>query len=106
MDAVQLDLPIAIESELFAIAREALNNIEKHARATEATLQLTRRGRTIALKIADNGVGITRSNGGSGHGIVGMRERARLAGGTLRIAGSRGGGTTVVVTLSVPRPRS
>ncbi|MBV8281638.1 MAG: sensor histidine kinase, partial [Candidatus Eremiobacteraeota bacterium] len=62
--------------------------------------RLGRRGRAVELAIEDNGAGFARADDGRGQGIVGMRERAQLAGGALRISGARGRGTKVVVALA------
>ncbi|MBV8172215.1 MAG: GAF domain-containing sensor histidine kinase [Candidatus Eremiobacteraeota bacterium] len=100
VQAASIAMPAAVESELLAIARESLTNVRKHARATEVSIDLARRGARVELSIRDDGAGYARSRAGRGQGIVGMRERARLAGGALTIAGARGRGTRV--TASIP----
>ncbi|MFL6246383.1 MAG: histidine kinase [Thermoanaerobaculia bacterium] len=88
------------EEELFRIAQQALANVRQHARAQTAsvTLECTKRG--VRLTIEDDGDGFNvRRIPPERHGIVGMRERARAAGGTLRIASKRGHGTRVVATV-------
>jgi two-component system NarL family sensor kinase len=99
VDARAVDLPARIETELFGIAQEALTNAGKHARATAVDIRLTRRGPKASLAIKDNGIGYRRTEHSGGHGIIGMQERAQLVGGALKIAGSRGRGTTVSVTV-------
>ncbi|MGH2350255.1 MAG: histidine kinase [Chloroflexota bacterium] len=100
-----LSLPLRTEAELFRIAQEALANVRKHARAAEVDVTLRTTSRRVCLTIRDDGQGFIprRSNRGGldgGQGIVGMRERARLLGGTLRLANTPGQGTTV--TASAP----
>lgn len=95
-------LPLRVEAELFRIAQEALANIRRHAGATEVeiTLRQTRRG--LRLSVRDNGHGFNpRAVPADRQGIVGMRERARLLGGTLRIRSRRRApsGTTVVASI-------
>jgi two-component system NarL family sensor kinase len=99
VQAAQFDLPASVESELLAIAKEALTNVDKHARATAVAISLTKRGNRVTLQVHDDGLGYRRSSRGSGQGVIGMRERAQLAGGSLKIAGTRGRGTTVAVTV-------
>lgn len=86
---------------LFRIAQEALNNIAKHAKATQADVILDDGDDMIALTIRDNGVGIAPGRSGkiSTHGLRGMRERAGYLGGQVRIASAKHKGTTVTVTL-------
>jgi two-component system NarL family sensor kinase len=94
-------LPLPVEAELFRIAQQAMANIRAHARAHEVTVSLRRRGHRVSLSIRDDGCGFDPSTVGPGrHGLVGMRERATLAGGRLRVWSRPGGGTTI--TASVP----
>jgi two-component system NarL family sensor kinase len=99
VQAAQFDLPASVERELLAIAKEALTNVDKHAHATAVAISLTKRGDRVTLQVHDDGVGYRRSSRVSGQGVIGMRERAQLAGGSLKIAGARGRGTTVAVTV-------
>jgi two-component system NarL family sensor kinase len=99
-------LPIRVEAELYRIAQEALANVRRHARATTVELRLRATARDVLLSIRDDGVGFASAEAGrtsppdGHHGIVGMRERARLLGGRLRVASRLGRGTTV--TAQVP----
>lgn len=100
--AARLDLTREQATELFRICQEALTNIARHARASRASIKLARRAGRIMIQITDNGRGITDDEierEGS-LGLVGMRERATIASGTLTIARSKRKGT--VVTVSVP----
>ncbi|HEX5501716.1 MAG TPA: response regulator [Thermomicrobiales bacterium] len=98
-------LPESVEDGLYGIAREALNNVRKHARARAVTVALTFAPDAVALTVRDDGVGCATGvlpDGGAGHfGLVGMRERARLLGGTFAVRAGRAGGTEVRV--SIPR---
>jgi two-component system NarL family sensor kinase len=98
---LDLDLPPRTEAELFRIAQEALTNVRKHAHAHHVWLSLRRRGRSITLVIEDDGVGGAAGNP-RGHGLIGMRERAKLLGGRLRVQSRRGQGTTVTARVPVP----
>jgi PAS domain S-box-containing protein len=98
-------LPHEVETQAFRIVQEALNNVHKHAAATQVKVTLERRrGRTV-LKVADNGIGLVASAsappGGQrrGLGLLGMHERAMLIGGQLDITSTPGRGTTVTLLL-------
>ena len=93
-------LPPDVESELFRIASEALNNVHKHAGAREALLQLHAvRGR-VRLSVSDAGAGFRlREARRRGFGLAGMEDRARQAGGRVTIRSAPGRGTTVTVTV-------
>ncbi len=94
-------LPLRVEAELFRIAQEALTNVRRHAHATEATITLVYTPRRVRLVVEDNGRGFDPAAiAADRHGIVGMRERAALLGGHLRIRSSGTVGTRV--TASVP----
>jgi two-component system NarL family sensor kinase len=98
-------LPQRVEAELFRIAREALANVRRHAEATEVEIALQQTSRGTQLSVRDNGHGFDPAEVESDrHGIVGMRERARLLGGTLRVRSRRRppSGTTVVASVPVP----
>jgi two-component system NarL family sensor kinase len=93
-------LPLRVESELFRITQEALTNVRKHAGAKHADITLRRRGSTITLAVRDDGRGFSRSRRRSnGHGLLGMRERAKLLGGRLRVSSAPAQGTRVVATV-------
>jgi two-component system CheB/CheR fusion protein len=92
-----------VETNLYRIVQEALNNIHKHAGATIVSVVLERRGDAAVLVIDDDGRGFEVAGDGKrdphGIGLLGMRERASLAGGTLEIASSPGDGTRVSVRV-------
>lgn len=92
--------PLGSETEavLYRVAQESLTNIVKHSEASHAELLLEPTDRGIRLEITDDGRGVNGRQAGAG--IRGMRERALLVGGDLRIGRSRLGG--VSVRLDVP----
>ena len=96
-----------LETNLYRIVQEALNNILKHAGATSVNVLLEQRDDLLVLIIEDDGKGFKpgtrRTNGssGSGLGLIGMRERTALLGGTLEIETRPGEGTTVYARVPV-----
>jgi PAS domain S-box-containing protein len=93
------------ETHLYRISQEALNNIAKHAKASQVTAILERRGDNVILIIEDNGVGFepakekVPSESGKGLGLVGMRERALLVGGSVEFESAPGKGSTIYVKV-------
>lgn len=93
-----------VESNLYRIAQEALNNCAKHAKCKEAYIILERRGNDVVLIIEDNGVGFDPSSEKGDTmdmGLVTMRERAMLIGGTFEIESKPDEGTTVFIRVPV-----
>jgi two-component system, NarL family, sensor kinase len=96
-------LPLRVEAELFRIAQEALANVRRHAKATEATLNLRVSGDTVRLSLEDDGGGFDPEAIPEGsQGIVGMSERTKLLGGRLRINSRPGHGTRIAVGVPLP----
>ncbi|MGA4850772.1 sensor histidine kinase [Streptomyces sp. G5(2025)] len=95
--------PVAPGVELCAyrVVQEALTNVMKHARGAGATVELAYRARHIEVSVIDDGKGVIqdRMRTGSGHGLIGMRERAKLYGGTISIGPLSEGGFAVRLTL-------
>ncbi len=93
------------ESSLFRIVQEALNNIRRHAQATEASVVIEFTNDKVKVTISDNGRGFELAGRvddlpRSGKlGLVGMQERARLLGGTLEVQSTPGQGTTIIIEV-------
>jgi PAS domain S-box-containing protein len=91
-------LAFEIETNLYRIAQEALNNTYKHAKAKNVSVLLEKRGDEVSLIIEDDGVGFNpkdKKNRTRGVGLIGMNERAKICGGSLEIESGRGKGTTI-----------
>lgn len=89
------------ETLFAAVLREALRNIELHAGATSVRVALRDEDAGVALVVEDDGAGFDLEAATPGHfGVVGMRERAQLAGATLHVKSARGRGTRL--TLFAP----
>jgi two-component system sensor histidine kinase UhpB len=82
-------LPDETETHLFRIAQEALTNVARHSGATRVWVKLESRGGEVCLSIRDNGKGLSGARR-EGMGLIGMRARARSAGGDVTVD-SRGG---------------
>jgi len=88
---------------LFRILQESLTNISRHAGATRVTVSLKEKDGQIALRVRDNGKGITKEQLSSNRsfGIIGIRERVHHLRGKVRISGSPGKGTTAMVRMPI-----
>ena len=97
--------PLTGEQELVAyrVAQEAMTNVLRHARASGAWLSMAEADGVVLLGVEDDGRGFP-PDGTPGAGIEGMRERALLVGGRLRMGRSDRGGTSVVLTLPKAGP--
>ncbi|MFC5548925.1 CHASE3 domain-containing protein [Massilia aerilata] len=92
---------------LFRIAQESLNNVAKYAQARHVVVHLAREGAGLALEVSDDGVGIPPDamRRPKSHGLLGMRERALLLGGTLKVErGVNGVGTCVQAWVPLEAP--
>jgi signal transduction histidine kinase len=76
-----------------------LTNIVKHSSAEHATVEVIESAEVVTVQVSDDGSGFDPARGSEGFGLLGMRERADLVGGTLTIDSSPGGGTTVRATV-------
>lgn len=98
-------VPEHVETALYRIAQESLQNVAKHARARRASVSLEDAGAAIVLRIIDDGRGFApagqEGSAKTTYGLAGMRERADLIDGTLEVVSRPGQGTTVTVTVPV-----
>jgi signal transduction histidine kinase len=93
--------------QLFRIAQEALNNVQKHSGATRADVELQYAQESVSPTVADNGQGFEvsgkrKASVKGGLGLIGMQERAQLVGADLNIKSIKGSGTTVMVEVALP----
>lgn len=104
-DGPPLNLDHAAATQILRIVQEALQNVEKHAQASEVVIGVEADAEAQRLWVRDNGSGFATdaapANGvaSNGFGLIGLRERARLLGGTLTIESAPGAGTRIAVTL-------
>jgi len=97
------NLPAPVKIALFRVAQEALNNVIKHANAHTACVNIVFGNEEISIRIQDDGIGfninfLTHQNRPT-WGLLGMRERSALLGGTVNIQSRPGGGTIIEVII-------
>lgn len=101
IDPGLLDLDDGLEVVVFRIAQEALTNVARHAGARTVELRLSADAETIRLEVVDDGRGVP--DGAEGTGLRGMRERAALVRGSVRVERAVGGGTRVLLEAPMTR---
>lgn len=101
VDGLHDRLPRHMELVLYRVAQEALTNIIRHAHATHAWITITAESDSIAMEVADDGIGLDTTATGRplGLGLLGMRERLSLVGGELRIESQASMGTRIAVRV-------
>jgi signal transduction histidine kinase len=99
-------VPGETETQLFRIAQEALTNIARHANATLVRMSLAFNESHLSLTISDNGQGFSSVRNRAGLGLVGMRARARTAGGSLKVKSTAGQGVTIEVELPIEQTQN
>lgn len=106
---IQPRLLSTVETALFRIAQEALNNVAKHARAKNAVITITTTPDMLTLSVSDDGIGFNPKTRDAAHrhwGLDTMRERALGIGAGLQIESAPGQGTRVVVRLEKGKGRT
>ncbi|HEX6454816.1 MAG TPA: GAF domain-containing sensor histidine kinase [Trebonia sp.] len=104
VDGADCLLPEHVMIALYRIAQEALQNVVKHAGATQAEVELRCDASSARLRVTDDGQGFdvaARPGGDSSYGLRSMAERAELIGGRLSVTSRPGVGTTVTATVPV-----
>ncbi|RLE22083.1 MAG: hypothetical protein DRJ65_14640, partial [Acidobacteria bacterium] len=96
------EIPAESALAIYRVAQEALQNAIKHSGASEISMTLTVKPLSACLTVFDDGIGIAEDDSGQNHGlgIIGMRERTHLVGGTFDVKAGAGGGT--VINIQVP----
>jgi PAS domain S-box-containing protein len=101
IDAPEERLPGHIEATIYYIVSEALTNVARHADATEASVTIRHDGDLVRCEVTDDGRGGADISRGTG--ILGLRDRAEAAGGTLTLTSPPGEGTVVAAALPLAR---
>jgi two-component system sensor histidine kinase UhpB len=97
-------LPAAVETTIYRIVQESLNNVVKHANADRADIRIAHDGRQVTCLIQDTGAGfdlneVLSRKGSRGLGLLGIRERVESVGGELAIQAAPGNGTSLYITI-------
>jgi signal transduction histidine kinase len=97
----EMELTGGMAVGIFRIFQEILTNVARHANATKVMVKVKIGGGNFSLKVSDNGKGISpeKLTGDGSLGLVGMRERVLLLGGSLTLRGTPGKGTEVAITV-------
>jgi signal transduction histidine kinase len=93
-----------LESTVYRLVQEALTNVIKHARAEHVDLRVAETNGRIEVSVRDDGVGFSPAAEQTGFGLVGMRERLAIVGGTLEISSTPGEGTALRAELPPSAP--
>lgn len=103
IDSVEGRLARPVEAQLYRIVQEMLSNVSKHSQANRVKLALSQTGEEVHLRVEDDGIGFDTSESTSridpGLGLMTMRERAALLGGTFRLSSVPGRGTSVEIVI-------
>jgi signal transduction histidine kinase len=102
----EFDLTKDCATAVFRIFQETLTNVTRHARATKINVNLEENAGSLLLEVRDDGRGITEKeiSNPKSMGLLGMRERALLFGGEIKIRGAPGKGTTVRLEIPLKKP--
>ena len=95
-------IPVALHEHALRAVTEGLTNVARHAQANQVWVSAEQRGGMLAIEVRDDGIGfepVTIAQQVGHYGLLGMRERARLAGGSLEIMSAPSVGTTIRLRL-------
>jgi two-component system sensor histidine kinase UhpB len=99
--SVPRTLPEGVAVCLYRVCQESLRNVSKHSKADEAKVLLEADENGLTLVVSDSGVGFDPETTTSRMGLLGMRERARLAGGTFEVRSQPGAGTEIAAFVPI-----
>jgi PAS domain S-box-containing protein len=105
------DLQPNQRTALFRVAQEALNNVGRHAHASHVEVKIERTGENFSMRVMDDGQSFrntasARLKAGKRLGLLGMRERIEMIGGTFSVDAKPGEGTAVVAVIPITQPRT
>lgn len=105
VDGERGDVPPGVDLTAYRIVQEALTNVLRHAGPARARVCIGYQPQTLRLEIVDDGRGVDGRASAGGHGLLGMRERVGVYGGSLDAGPRSGGGFGVVAVLPYGEPR-
>jgi signal transduction histidine kinase len=95
------DLPPGVDLAAYRIAQEGLTNALRHSKASQVKIVLRYRPSSLEVEVTDDGRGLDHAAAGGGHGLIGVRERVSLYGGSVELGPAPAGGTTLRAQLPV-----
>jgi signal transduction histidine kinase len=104
VEGASRDLPAGTDLTTFRVVQEALTNVMKHASVSEAHVTLRYGSSDLEIEVTDDGLGASPPSNGYGHGLIGMRERVELYGGSLRTGPRTEGGYRVFAHIPIEAP--
>jgi signal transduction histidine kinase len=109
VEGTPLQLPAGVDLSAYRIVQEALTNVVKHAGSARAQVTIGYRDQEVTVEVIDDGRGVVTpvgdGRGGTGHGLIGMRERVAAFGGDLEVGPCPGGGFRVAARLPLAAGR-
>jgi signal transduction histidine kinase len=107
VEVEEFEVPDLLKTNIFRILQEAMNNAAKHSQATRIEVGLRQMIGDLQLQVGDNGIGFVQEElrgptTSGGFGLVSMRERAELFGGSLIVTSSPSEGTMVLARWPLP----
>jgi signal transduction histidine kinase len=106
VEGEELSLPPGLDLAAYRVVQEALTNVRKHAGAAAAEVVLRYQPGALELEVTDDGRDAAAADDGSGHGLVGMRERVSLYGGTFHAGRQEEGGFRIHAVLPLDSRRA
>ena len=95
-------LPEAHRIALYRAAQESLTNVQRHANAQQAWLELSANDTQVTLTVTDDGQGFQSEGADGRFGLIGLRERAKQLGGALTLGAAEQGGARLCMQLPIP----
>jgi signal transduction histidine kinase len=106
VDGSAHEIPPGVDLSAYRIVQEALTNTLKHAHASKASVRIRYGPQALEVEVVDDGQGATADGAGVGRGVIGMKERAALLGGNLRVGPAPRGGFAVHAHLPLVEPEA
>lgn len=93
-----------LDINIYRILQESFNNVVKHSKATKIDLKIMKKEAFLEISFQDNGIGFNQNGGVNGQGIIGIKERVALLGGTINITSEIGAGTQMLIQIPTQKP--
>lgn len=104
LEGLEDELPATLQTAIYRIVQELLNNVMRHAEAQEAFVSVVHTNHAVKVRVQDDGKGFDPSRHRNGIGLSGIRNRVKLLGGQLQLSSQPGQGTTIGLLVPVVYP--